>query len=113
MEVQTLYVLVSRWSLANARGQTRRKSIQWRLRGIVWRHCVDALRGDLDLRGSSATLVTRKNIAYLFTNDSHKYFELDYGAGMPHSGIASRTSTAAVIAKHSFVARSVAALQIS
>jgi len=53
-----------------------------------------------------------EDIAYLFTNDSHKYFELDSGARMPDSGIASRTSTAAVIAKHSFVARSVAELQI-
>jgi hypothetical protein len=48
----------------------------------------------------------------LFTNDSYKYFELDSGAGMPDTAIASRTSTAAVIAKHSFVARSVAELQI-
>jgi hypothetical protein len=53
------------------------------------------------------------NNAYLFTNDSYKYFELDSGARIPHSGIASRTSTVAVIAKHSFVAGSVAALQIS
>ena len=53
-----------------------------------------------------------EDIAYLFTNDSYKYFELDSGAGMPNTGIASRTSTAAVIAKHSFVARSVAELQI-
>jgi hypothetical protein len=70
---------------------------------------------------ASRRLVTRhsrgtrfvRNIAYLFTDDSHKYFELDSGTVLPHSGNASRTSIGAVILKHSFVAGSVAALQIS